>query len=72
MILTHHHPQDTLKNVDVFARDLHMALKHRNLTTIADIIFVSDHGMTDTSHPHPIFVDDVLGEGFSKIEHEDG
>lgn len=38
-----------------------------------DIIFVSDHGMTDTSHPTLIYMDDILGpEGISAIEHEDG
>jgi predicted AlkP superfamily pyrophosphatase or phosphodiesterase len=58
--------------VDVFARDLHDALKRRNLTEIVDVIFVSDHGMTDTSHPEPVYVDDILGDGFDKIEHDDG
>ena len=58
--------------VDVFAKDLHTALKSRNLTEILDVIFVSDHGMTDTSHPRPIFVDDILRDGFNQIEHEDG
>ncbi|KAI0357461.1 Phosphodiest-domain-containing protein [Trametes cingulata] len=61
-----------LKQVDVFARDLHDAIEARNLTDIFDIVFVSDHGMTDTSHPEHVYMDDILGEGFERIEHEDG
>ncbi|KAI0771197.1 Phosphodiest-domain-containing protein [Trametes elegans] len=61
-----------LKQVDVFARDLHDAIEARNLTDIFDIVFVSDHGMTDMGHPELIYVDDILGEGFNRIEHEDG
>ncbi|KAI0632394.1 Phosphodiest-domain-containing protein [Trametes polyzona] len=61
-----------LKEVDAFARDLHNAVEARNLTDILDIVFVSDHGMTDMSHPELVYVDDILGEGFKRIEHEDG
>ncbi|KAH9933195.1 Phosphodiest-domain-containing protein [Epithele typhae] len=61
-----------LKQVDVFAKDIHDQLEARNLTDIVDIVFVSDHGMTDTSHPEFIFVDDILGEGWAHITHEDG
>jgi len=65
--------QDTLKTVDVFAKDLQDALKARNLTDIVDIVFVSDHGMADTSHPEWVYIDDYLGEqGVNLIEHEDG
>ncbi|EJC97836.1 Phosphodiest-domain-containing protein [Fomitiporia mediterranea MF3/22] len=64
---------DTLKYVDTFAKDLHLELVARNLTDIVDIIFVSDHGMTDTSHPELVYLDDILGEeGYAYIEHEDG
>ncbi|KAF8903106.1 Phosphodiest-domain-containing protein [Gymnopilus junonius] len=64
---------DTLVKVDTFAKDLHSSLAARNLTDIVDIVFVSDHGMTDTSHPEPIWMDDILGEeGISAIAHEDG
>ncbi|KAF4577019.1 hypothetical protein EYR36_005005 [Pleurotus pulmonarius] len=63
----------TLQQVDVFAKDLHTQLQARNLTDIVDIVFVSDHGMTDTSHPELIFMDDILGsDGLKMIEHEDG
>jgi hypothetical protein len=65
--------QKTLGQVDVFAKDLHTALKARNLTDIVDVVFVSDHGMTDTSHPELIYMDDILGDaGYKSIEHEDG
>jgi predicted AlkP superfamily pyrophosphatase or phosphodiesterase len=65
--------QKSLAEVDAFARDLHKSLKSRNLTDIADIIFVSDHGMTDTSHPEMVYMDDILGQdGLRAIEHEDG
>lgn len=65
--------QQTLQQVDIFAKDLHTGLQARNLTDIVDIVFVSDHGMTDTSHPELIFMDDILGsDGLKMIEHEDG
>ncbi|EGN98493.1 hypothetical protein SERLA73DRAFT_110021 [Serpula lacrymans var. lacrymans S7.3] len=62
----------TLAEVDIFAKDLHNSLEERNLTDIVDIIFVSDHGMTDTSHPEWVYLDDILGEGYDLIEHSDG
>jgi len=65
--------QDTLKTVDVFAKDPQDSLKARNLTDIVDIVFVSDHGMADTSHPEWVYIDDYLGEqAVNLIEHEDG
>lgn len=63
----------TLGQVDTFAEDLQRAFRARNLTDIIDVIFVSDHGMTDTSHPELVYMDDILGEdGLNAIEHEDG
>lgn len=64
--------QKTLHTVDVFAKNLHDSLAVRNLTDIVDIVFVSDHGMTDTSHPEMVYLDDILGEDYGNIEHEDG
>ena len=64
--------QKVLREVDTFAKDIHDSLSARNLTDIVDVVFVSDHGMTDTSHPELIYVDDILGDGFGLIEHEDG
>ncbi|KDQ62542.1 hypothetical protein JAAARDRAFT_122323 [Jaapia argillacea MUCL 33604] len=62
----------TLKQVDIFAKEIHESLVARNLTDIVDVVFVSDHGMTDTSHPELVYIDEILGDGFEKIEHEDG
>ncbi|KAF7314540.1 Type I phosphodiesterase nucleotide pyrophosphatase [Mycena kentingensis (nom. inval.)] len=63
----------TLNYVDGFAKNLHTELVARNLTDIVDVVFVSDHGMTDTSHPEHIYMDDILGaDGYASIEHEDG
>ncbi len=65
--------QDTLVKVDRFAKDLHDSLAARNLTDIVDVVFVSDHGMTDTSHPTQVFINEILGhDGIKDIEHEDG
>ena len=58
--------------MDAFAKNLHASLENRNLSDIVDIIFVSDHGMADTSHPKWIYLDDILGEGYDRIEHMDG
>ena len=65
--------QTTLKAVDEFARQIHNAIVQRNLTDIIDVIFVSDHGMTDTSDVRLVYLDDILGDdGVDAIEHEDG
>lgn len=62
-----------MREVDIFAKDLHKALKARNLTDIVDIVFVSDHGMADTSYPEWVYIDDYLSkEALDSIEHEDG
>ena len=64
-----------MKYVDTFAKDLHTQLVTRNLSEIVDVIFVSDHGMTDTSHPELVYIDDedIMGEkGVACIEHDDG
>ena len=45
----------------------------RNLTDIVDIVFVSDHGMVDTTTFTNIYIDKILGEdGMQAIEHVDG
>ncbi|KAF9533064.1 alkaline-phosphatase-like protein [Crepidotus variabilis] len=64
---------ETLVQVDTFAKDLQETLAARNLTDIIDVVFVSDHGMTDTSHPEHIYMEDILGEdGIGAVAHEDG
>ncbi|KAF7768080.1 hypothetical protein Agabi119p4_7323 [Agaricus bisporus var. burnettii] len=63
----------TLETVDVFAKHLHTQLQVRNLTDIVDVVFVSDHGMVDTSDYTLVNIDEILGEdGMEAIEHEDG
>lgn len=51
----------------MFARDLHNSLLARNLSQIVDVIFVSDHGMGDTSEVEWIYLDgdDILGTFYS-------
>ncbi|KAG8907981.1 hypothetical protein FRB99_001147 [Tulasnella sp. 403] len=64
---------EALKAVDVFARQVHSSLAARNLSHIVDVIFVSDHGMVDTSDLRLVYMDDVLGkDGWAAIEHNDG
>ncbi|KAG1766183.1 alkaline-phosphatase-like protein [Suillus occidentalis] len=62
----------SLAAVDLFARNLTQALGERNLTHIVDIIFVSDHGMTDTSHPTWIYVDEIVGQQWKGVTKVDG
>jgi predicted AlkP superfamily pyrophosphatase or phosphodiesterase len=62
-----------LADIDKFAEKLQLQIEARNLTNILDIIFVSDHGMTDTSAPELIYLDDYIGtSGVRHIEHIDG
>ncbi|KAI6009012.1 alkaline-phosphatase-like protein [Pisolithus microcarpus] len=49
---------ETLRSVDKFAHSLHHEVLARNLSDIADVIFVSDHGMADTRVTEWILVDD--------------
>ncbi|KAG1823238.1 nucleotide pyrophosphatase [Suillus variegatus] len=62
----------SLAAVDLFARNLTQALGERNLTHIVDIIFVSDHGMADMSHPTWIYVDEIVGELWKGVTKMDG
>ncbi|KAG8832826.1 hypothetical protein FRC17_000580 [Serendipita sp. 399] len=65
--------QTVLEQVDVFAKDVHQALLDRNLTHIVDVIYVSDHGMTDTSGSRVVHLDEIIGkEGVNEIIYEDG
>jgi predicted AlkP superfamily pyrophosphatase or phosphodiesterase len=64
--------QMSLAAVDLFARNLTQALGERNLTHIVDVIFVSDHGMADTSHPTWLFVDDIVGPSWEGVTSMDG
>ncbi|KAG2095131.1 alkaline-phosphatase-like protein [Suillus discolor] len=62
----------SLAAIDLFARNLTQALGERNLTHIVDIIFVSDHGMADMSHPTWIYVDEIVGELWKGVTKMDG
>jgi predicted AlkP superfamily pyrophosphatase or phosphodiesterase len=45
----------------------------RNLTHIVDVIYVSDHGMTDTSAQRVVYLDEIIGEdGVNQVVFEDG
>ncbi|GJJ13180.1 hypothetical protein Clacol_007431 [Clathrus columnatus] len=64
---------NSLVYIDTFARDLHQALADRNLSEIIDIVFVSDHGMTDTRHVEFIYLEKLIGQDLvDAIEHVDG
>ncbi|OAX37433.1 Phosphodiest-domain-containing protein [Rhizopogon vinicolor AM-OR11-026] len=62
----------TLAAVDLFARNLTQALGERNLTHIVDVIFVSDHGMADTSHPTWLYIDEIIGQPWGGVISNDG
>ncbi|KAF9503081.1 hypothetical protein BS47DRAFT_1310273 [Hydnum rufescens UP504] len=64
---------NVLLEVDEFAASIHASLRERHLENIVDVIFVSDHGMADTSNTRLIYLDDVMGtDHVAEIEHEDG
>ncbi|KAM0750332.1 Phosphodiest-domain-containing protein [Meredithblackwellia eburnea MCA 4105] len=68
-----HKVEKTLSEMDDFAKSILEMLDQRNLTEIVDVLFVSDHGMTDTHNERLVFLDDILGEeGFAGIEHNEG
>lgn len=62
--------QETIKRVDKMLHDLFMGLEERNLTTIVNVIVVSDHGMATTSTDRLIQLDDLVN--MDLIEHVDG
>lgn len=64
--------QATLREADGFAKDIFATLEAPNLTDIVDVIFVSDHGMAPTHNERLVFLDDILGEDFDRIEHNEG
>lgn len=68
-----HEVERELKQMDDFAKRVFDGLAQRNLTDIVDVIFVSDHGMTDTHNERLVFLDDILGkEGFEGIASQEG
>ena len=64
--------QSNLVAIDLFALNLTKALGERNPAHIVDVIFVNDHGMTDTSHPTFVYVDDIIGQPWESVITMDG
>lgn len=63
----------TLAEMDKFSLSVHQLLSERNLLDIINIIYVSDHGMAETSNERIVYLDEVLGkDGFAAIEHKEG
>ncbi|KAL8277172.1 hypothetical protein RQP46_010420 [Phenoliferia psychrophenolica] len=68
-----HGVEGELKEMDDFAKEIWEVLAERNLTDVVDVVFVSDHGMTDTHNERLVFLDDILGEeGFKGIQSNEG
>lgn len=59
-----------LKDVDQFVGDLMSGLDARNLSSVANLVIVSDHGMAPTSNDRLLYLDDLVE--MSNIEHVDG
>lgn len=60
----------TISNVDSMLESLFEGLQQRNLTSIVNVIVVSDHGMATTSNDRLIQLEDMMD--VSTIEHIDG
>ncbi|QRV80871.1 pyrophosphatase/phosphodiesterase [Ceratobasidium sp. AG-Ba] len=64
---------DALMEVDLFAHAIRSGLKERNLSSIVDVLFLSDHGMAPTRNRKWIYLDKILGEdGANEIEYKLG
>ncbi|KAH7320549.1 alkaline-phosphatase-like protein [Rhizoctonia solani] len=60
---------EALMDIDVFAHSVRAGLSSRNLSSIVDVIFLSDHGMAPTHDRKWIYLDDILGEeGANEID----
>ncbi|ANZ74806.1 BA75_01137T0 [Komagataella pastoris] len=59
-----------LKSVDSFLDSVYQGITERNLTDIANLIVVSDHGMAPTSNERLIYLDDIVD--MDSIDHIDG
>ena len=62
--------RQTITDVDTMLDKLFTSLEDRNLTNIANIIIVSDHGMASTSTDRLIQLDDLID--LELVEHMDG
>ncbi|WVF71028.1 hypothetical protein IAT40_005825 [Kwoniella sp. CBS 6097] len=64
---------DSLAMMDRMVGGLVEGLDARNLTSLVNVIIVSDHGMTETSNDRMIYLNEILGEeGIDAVEHQDG
>lgn len=59
-----------LRQVDSFVDSLLGGIESRNLTSIVNIVILSDHGMAPTSNERLMFLEDLVNT--TKIEHIDG
>lgn len=61
---------DTISSVDAMLHDIFMGLEERNLTSLVNVVVVSDHGMATTSTDRLIQLDDLID--LDLVEHIDG
>lgn len=61
---------DTISNVDAMLHEIFMGLEERNLTSLVNVVVVSDHGMATTSTDRLIQLDDLID--LDLVEHIDG
>ncbi|KAI9760763.1 MAG: hypothetical protein M4579_001501 [Chaenotheca gracillima] len=62
--------RDTIKRVDDMLLDLFAGIQARNLTSLVNVVIVSDHGMATTSTNRLIQLEDLID--VDSIEHIDG
>ena len=62
--------RQTISDVDTMLHELFEGLQKRNLTTLVNVVVVSDHGMATTSAEQLIQFDDLIDPDL--IEHVDG
>lgn len=61
---------DTISSVDAMLHDIFTGLEERNLTSLVNVVVVSDHGMATTSTDRLIQLDDLID--LNLVEHIDG
>ena len=61
---------DTISSVDAMLHDIFIGLEERNLTSLVNVVVVSDHGMATTSTDRLIQLDDLID--LDLVEHIDG
>lgn len=61
---------DTISEVDLMLHDIFAGLEERNLTSLVNVVVVSDHGMATTSTDRLIQLDDIID--LDLVEHIDG